>query len=264
MRTNPFLRVVTMSDQSDSYLPCTSNQNICSLDGSSSINEYNIIDDDDSIHSSPVDRTVDPTDQTERIVLDDERPSFSWAKPDRVQDKANAENVIYDDEEPSCSWGIPDRSQNNVNWPDPRISIRSGASNQAGAGEQTDIVNPPINRHFDLELEDGEMTQDNFDFVRSRVRYFLNGTGMSITFILHLLSASENGPLIMDISNELYGIFHQIIHRLKSQSPPSSLFRIVIEQSELENPIVVPPTELRDITPQIILDTITAVTQSKR
>ncbi len=181
----------------------------------------------------------------------------------------NNDKQVVDGEKPSCSWAEPVKKPARIiDWPDSRISVFNeeedmDSSNQLGGGDDF-VINPPIDRDEELELEEAEMTGDNFDLVRSRVRYFLKGTGISITFVLNLMSARQDGPLLMDLSAELYAIFHQILQRLRTQCRGDALFRVVIEQAELENPIIVPLVDLRRITPQAILDRISEVSQSKR
>ena len=116
---------------------------------------------------------------------------------------------------PGCShWdnnNIDQTQPGSSHWPDPRIHI---GSDQIGTGNDAEIINNTSrDRVPELELQDADFTTDRFDLIRSRVRYFLNETGISITFILNLTAFIDDEPLLIEISAELYNVFNEILQR---------------------------------------------------
>ena len=151
-------------------------------------------------------------------------------------------------------------------------------SNQEGGGRQwKDSKSTPKSSkkstdRKDVQDLDPEIRMDNVDIhnssyslVRNKVRPFLNGMGVSISFDLKLSEVILEYDLeLVDLQGILTDVFTEILDILRANAQSKSLVRIVIFQDELDSPLVIPLTTLGRLHPSIILEKIEHLSQSKR
>ena len=117
----------------------------------------------------------------------------------------------------------------------------------------------------ETRVDNVELIKKDYTLVRSKVRPFLNGLGVSISFDLSLSdSILKKNIELIDLQYLLNDVFSNILNLLRQNAQANSLIKIVVFQDELDSPLVVPLMSLSRLRPSLILEKIEHLSQSKK
>ncbi|MCG8622527.1 MAG: DNA polymerase [Proteobacteria bacterium] len=131
-----------------------------------------------------------------------------------------------------------------------RRSYKNG-TNQIGKGKGSptfELVRPPEENFFQLEVfQSKSFKQSN--------------AAREITYRARMKNSAEDVPLNY-LLPQLHVLFNTVIQETKRDYGEAGLMRIYIEHPKLESAIIVPPTYLGEMTPELILNKIDNVLYS--
>ena len=161
-----------------------------------------------------------------------------------------------------------DNSEPNVSTASD-IQLPSTAQLGKRPSQAKDVPNNAKAKKIDLtpeiRMDNVEKESKDYTLKRNKVRPFLNGLGVSISFDLSLSDSILKQNLeLVDLEDLFNIIFQDILDLLRKNAQEKSLVKIVIFQDELESPLVVPLMALRKLNPSIILEKIEHLSQSKK
>ncbi len=184
--------------------------------------------------------------------------------PKSSRKKTTQETSARDTEPASSSSASTSSGSKNVSSVQNRDNdtLSRKRKSDSKSGSRTSKAPKVSDLSSEIRLDDVEIIEKDYTLKRSKVRPFLNGLGVSISFDVALSEAIIQKEMeLVDLQYLLNDIFSNILKLLRQNAQPKSLVKIVIFQDELDSPLIIPLMALVKLRPNLILEKIEHLSQ---